>query len=181
MTMMADDKTLITRILSGETEAFRHLMRRHGGTLLAFIEGVMGNREEAEDVVQESFVIAYRSLRQYDDGKSSFATWLHRIAYHEALNFVRRTSPAFVSIDDTDKNQDIFETPDFLQQKEERILQMEQAIEMLPPQEQALISMFYYDNMSLGDIAYVTDSIPSTVGSRLSRLRKKLYRIIQSL
>ena len=42
--MITDDKTLIERILSGETEDFRHLMRRHGGTLLAFIESVVGNR-----------------------------------------------------------------------------------------------------------------------------------------
>ena len=49
------------------------------------------------------------------------------------------------------------------------------------PHEQAIVSMFYYDNMSLADIAYVTGSITSTVGSQLSRIRKKLYRIIKTL
>lgn len=103
MTMMADDKTLIARILGGETEAFRHLMRRHGGTLLAFIEGVVGNREEAEDVVQEAFVIAYRSLHQYNDGKASFATWLHRIAYHEALRRKKRRRLPTLSWDEDER------------------------------------------------------------------------------
>ena len=54
--MEIDDKTLIAHILSGQREDFRHLMRRHGGTLLAFIESVIGNREEAEDIVQETFI-----------------------------------------------------------------------------------------------------------------------------
>jgi RNA polymerase sigma-70 factor (ECF subfamily) len=52
---------------------------------------------------------------------------------------------------------------------------------MLPPHEQAVITMFYYDNMSLADIAYVTGSTPSTVGSQLCRIRKKLYRIIKTM
>jgi len=59
--------------------------------------------------------------------------------------------------------------------------QLEQVLETLPPHEQAILSMFYYDNMSLADIAFVTGSIPSTVGSQLSRIRKKLYRIIKTL
>jgi RNA polymerase sigma-70 factor (ECF subfamily) len=65
---------------------------------------------------------------------------------------------------------------------DEHIIQrLEQALALLPPQEQAVISMFYYDDMSLADIAYVTGSIPSTVAIRLFRIRKKLYRIIKTL
>jgi DNA-directed RNA polymerase specialized sigma24 family protein len=45
-----------------ETDEFRHLMRRHGGTLLAFIEGITHSRKEAEDILQEAFVCAYRSI-----------------------------------------------------------------------------------------------------------------------
>ena len=73
------------------------------------------------------------------------------------------------------------EAPDDAPQDEETIRQLEQALAKLPPHEQAIVSMFYYDNMSLADIAFVTGSIPSTVGSQLSRIRKKLYRIIKTL
>jgi RNA polymerase sigma-70 factor (ECF subfamily) len=73
------------------------------------------------------------------------------------------------------------EAPDDAPQDEETIRQLERALAMLPPHEQAVVSMFYYDNMSLADIAFVTGSIPSTVGSQLSRIRKKLYRIIKTL
>ena len=94
--METDDKTLVERILKGETDEFRHLMRRHGGTLLAFIEGIAHSREEAEDILQEAFVCAYRSLHQYNSQTASFATWLHHIAYHQALRQrKKRRLPAF--------------------------------------------------------------------------------------
>jgi RNA polymerase sigma-70 factor (ECF subfamily) len=58
---------------------------------------------------------------------------------------------------------------------------LEQAITMLPPHDQTVITMFYYDNMSLANIAYVTGSNPSTVGSQLCRIRKKLYKMIENM
>jgi RNA polymerase sigma-70 factor (ECF subfamily) len=73
------------------------------------------------------------------------------------------------------------DTPDDEADDEQIILQLERALTMLPLHEQTLVTMFYYDNMSLADIAYVTGSIPSTVGSQLSRIRKKLYRIIKTM
>ena len=79
-----------------------------------------------------------------------------------------------------DLDLDTQEEPDEAPHNEETIAQLEQALGMLPPHEQAIIHMFYYDNMSLADIAFVTGSIPSTVGSQLSRIRKKLYRMIKT-
>ena len=70
--------------------------------------------------------------------------------------------------------------PDEVLHNEETLAQLEQAFGMLPPHEQAIIHMFYYDNMSMADIAFVTGSIPTTVGSQLSRIRKKLYRLMKT-
>ena len=70
--------------------------------------------------------------------------------------------------------------PDEGPHNEETLAQQEQAFGMLLPHEQAIIHMFYYDNMSMADIAFVTGSIPTTVGSQLSRIRKKLYRMIKT-
>ena len=61
------------------------------------------------------------------------------------------------------------------------IQKLEQALAMLPPNELAIVTMFYYDKKSLADIAYITGSIPSTVGSQLCRIRQKLYRIIKNM
>ena len=68
----------------------------------------------------------------------------------------------------------------FQQQDEQAVQTVERALDYLPPDELALITMFYFDGMSIKDIAFVTGSISSTVASRLSRTRNKLYRIIKS-
>ena len=84
-------------------------------------------------------------------------------------------------MDDRNLGIEAMEDPEDGPLDEETIRLLEQALAKLPPYEQAIVSMFYYDNMSLADIAYVTGSIISTVGSQLSRIRKKLYRIIKTL
>jgi RNA polymerase sigma-70 factor (ECF subfamily) len=84
-------------------------------------------------------------------------------------------------MDDRNLGIEAMEDPEDGPLDEETIRLLEQALAKLPHHEQAIVSMFYYDNMSLADIAYVTGSIISTVGSQLSRIRKKLYRIIKTL
>lgn len=126
------------------------------------------------------FVKALQGIGNYDSRKASLATWLNRIAYHEALNFVRKRHPNIVYMDEKDMNLNDNETPEEDAHDSQTILALENAMEKLPPHEQAIVTMFYYDDMSLADIAYVTGFIPTTVGSQLCRIRKKLYRIIKT-
>lgn len=181
--MEADDKTLIGRILGGETEEFRHLMRRYGGKLLAFIEGVVGNREEAEDVAQEAFVAAYRSLHQYDDGKASFATWLHRIAYHEALRRMKRRRPPTLSWDEDESLLKYAEETDadnwLADATEEQLQRLDEAIGRLPAYDQTLLRLYYEDDLPLKEIAYILDSEASILASRLRRIRNRLRKELQ--
>ena len=145
------------------------------------VQRIVTRREDAEEVYQDVFVKVLRGIGGYDSRQASLSTWLNRIAYHESLNFVRGKKPTIVYMDDRDLGLDTLEDPGDAPQDEETIRQLEQALAKLPPHEQAIVSMFYYDNMSLADIAFVTGSITSTVGSQLSRIRKKLYRIIKTL
>jgi RNA polymerase sigma-70 factor (ECF subfamily) len=145
------------------------------------VQRIVTRREDAEEVYQDVFVKALRGIEGYNPSQASLATWLNRIAYHESLNFVRGKKPTLLYIEDNELGTNTLEAPDDAPQDEETIRQLEQALAKLPPHEQAVVSMFYYDNMSLADIAFVTGSIPSTVGSQLSRIRKKLYRIIKTL
>lgn len=181
--MITDDKTLIERILRGETEDFRHLMRRHGGTLLAFIESVVGNREEAEDVVQEAFVMAFRSLRQYDSRKASFATWLHRIAYHEALRRMKRQRLPTRSWDEDESLLNHAEdsaADDWLADAtEEQLQRLDEAVGLLPPYDRMLLNLYYEDDLPLKEIAYILDSKADILASRLRRIRNRLKKELQ--
>lgn len=181
--MTTDDRTLIGRILGGETEEFRHLMRRHGGALLAFIEGVVGSREEAEDVVQEAFVMAYRSFRQYDSGRASFATWLHRIAYHKALRRMKRRRPSTLSWDADESLLRYAEEAGgeewMTDASEEQRERLDEAIRRLPEYDRTLLRLYYEEDLPLKEIAYILDSEPGTLASRLRRIRNRLRKELQ--
>ena len=178
--MEIDSTILISELQQHKTAACQQLLATYGPAVFRMVQRIVTRHEDAEEVYQDVFFKALRGIEGYDPRQASLATWLNRIAYHESLNFVRGKKPTLLYIEDSDQGSDILEAPDDAPQDEETIRQLEQALAKLPPHEQTIVSMFYYDNMSLADIAFVTDSNPSTVGSQLSRIRKKLYRIIKT-
>ena len=171
---------LINDLQHRKPAACQRLLTEYGPAVFRMVQRIVTCREDAEEVYQDVFVKALRGIGGYNPQQASLATWINRIAYHESLNFVRGEKPNIVYMDDRDLGTvSLDDALDDTPRNEETIQQLEQALSMLPPHEQAIVSMFYYDNMSLADIAFVTGSNPSTVGSQLSRIRKKLYRIIK--
>jgi len=83
------DEALINRILAGDAAVFELLMRRHNQRLFRVARAIVRNNAEAEDVVQETYLRAYAHLDRFE-GRASVATWLSRIAFHEALRCRRR-------------------------------------------------------------------------------------------
>ncbi len=141
--------------------------------------------EDAEEVYQDVFIKVFGNIDKYDAEKSSFKTWISRIAYNEAVSFLRRKKQPMIYFEDNEGRAEAISEDDVektLGHPDEDTVQLIQgAIRYLPPDEQAIITMFYYDEMSLKEIAYVTESIPTTVASKLSRIRKKLCKIISML
>ena len=179
--MEQDSTILISNLRQHKPAACQRLLTEYGPAVFRMVQRIVTRREDAEEVYQDVFVKALRGIEGYNPRQASLATWLNRIAYHESLNFVRGKKTTLLYIEENELGANTLEAPDDAPQDEKTIEQLEQALAKLPPHEQAIVSMFYYDNMSLADIAFVTGSIPSTVGSQLSRIRKKLYRIIKTL
>jgi len=108
-----------------------------------------------------------------------------RIAYNEAVTWLRHKRPTMLYFEDREGQSD--ELSDQVVEEtlgrpnSEMVQLIRAAMKHLPPDERAIITMFYYEEMSLKEIAYVTESIPTTVASKLSRTRKKLCRIIKML
>ncbi|MBO4674026.1 MAG: sigma-70 family RNA polymerase sigma factor [Bacteroidaceae bacterium] len=179
--MKKEINNLIPDLLKQKRTAQEQLLTRYGQMVFRLVARIVERREDAEEVYQDVFVKAFRNIGTFDESQASLATWLGRIAYHEALNFVRRKTPTMVYIDehngDLEEVEDDVDTPN----NEHNIERMEQALEHLPPHEQNLLTMFYFDHLSMKEIAYITDSIPTTVASQLCRIRKKLYKIMQKL
>ena len=173
-------ENLIRDLQQHQPAACQWLLNAYGPAVYRMIQRIVTCREDAEEVYQDVFVKALRGIEGFNSSHSSLATWLKSIAYHESLNFVRGKRLNIISMDDNCLGIDAMEEPDDAPQNEQTIQQLEQALDRLPPNEQAVVSMFYYDNMSLAEIAFVTGSNTSTVGSQLSRIRKKLYKMIKT-
>lgn len=157
------------------------LLTQYGGMVYNRICRIVPRREDAEEVYQDVFIKALQEIGSYDEERASVATWLCRIAYNESLNFLRKRklNIEYAEERELSLNSQQDEAPEDEDLNEQIIQLMENALQLLAPDERALLSMFYSDELSLNEIAYITGSIPSTVGSRLHRIRKKLYRIIK--
>ena len=166
-----DERQRIRRILSGETGEYAYFVRTYSSQVLDLVSRLVADRSDAEELAQDAFVRAFRSLDSFD-GRSSFLTWLMRIAYRTALNHLKRRRQHWVSIDRLllpDPPDDGLDTG-----LEERISQLETLVEQLPPDERLLLHLYYYEDHPLRDISYIVDAEPATLASRLHRIRKKL-------
>ncbi len=159
--------------------AQRRLLADYGPMVFRLVMRMVGQTEDAEEVYQDVFVKALTRISSFDERKASLATWLSRIAYNESVNHIRSRRMDFVLIDDNEMETAVEDIPSVNHDNEQVVLLLEQAMALLPTAEQMLLSLFYYENRSLQEIAYITDSKPTTIGSRLSRIRKKLYGLIQ--
>ena len=176
--MKADTSHIVAQLKRGEPQACNMLISAYGNYVFRIVQRIVQRTQDAEEVYQDVFLKVVRGISSFDDSKASLATWIGRIAYNEAVNFARRTTPYLIDIDDININCDM---PDEAESNEQIIAQLESAIEMLTPHERTIIAMFYFDDLSLRDIAYITGIPAATVGSQLSRIRQKLYRNIQTL
>lgn len=177
--MQTDESQIIRQILDGHPEEYRHLMRLHGRDLTVFIRGMTATQEDAEEVVQNAFVLAYKALSQYDSSVASFATWLHRIAYNEALKYARKRKIPTVSMDE---DEGLMQTVSdstvdewMLGATEERLQMLDNAVEELPIQDKTLLQLYYEDGMPLAEAAYILGSEANNLAVRLHRIRKRLY------
>lgn len=177
--MKQETAILTSRLKQREPAACQQLLSDYGPAVFRIVQRIVTQHEDAEEVYQDVFVKVLQGIDSYDPDQAALGTWISRIAYHEALNSVRGRKPQMVYMEDY--NTEVSYAESDSADSEQTLQQLEQAIDKLQPQEQAVITMFYYDDMSLADIAYVTGSQISTIGSQLSRIRKKLYQIIKTL
>ena len=166
----------IRRILDGRSDEYGYFVKTYSAQVLDFVSHMVSDAGDAEELAQDAFVRAFRSLGQFD-GRSSWLTWVQRIAYHTALNHLKRQRQQWLSIDDlplADTTDDDLSTD-----REERIQQLDAAIDRLPADEQLLLHLYYYDDPPLRDIAYIMDAEPGLLATRLHRIRKKLLLMMK--
>lgn len=174
--MQTDEKELIARILDGHAEDFGYFLERYSHEAFAIMVRLVPQQEDAEELVQDAFVRAFNRLDTFE-GRSSFSTWICRIAYNIAISWLRKQRMKYLSIDD---NPELSDTEiDEAFDDESLIENLTRAVALLKPDEQTLITLYYYDNLPLNDIAYILDVEPNTLATRLHRIRRKLYILMK--
>lgn len=174
--MPTDEKQLIARILDGHAEDFGYFLERYSQEAFAIVARLVPQQADAEELVQDAFVRAFSRLETFG-GRSSFSTWICRIAYTTAVSWLRKRRIKYLSMDDQPEltAAEVDETLD----DESRIDELRRAIRLLKPDEQTLITLYYYDNRPLADIAYILDMEAGAIATRLHRIRRKLFLLMK--
>lgn len=170
------DITWIKQVLDGNTNAFRNIVNTHKDRAFNLAFRICRNREEAEEIIQDSFMKAYRSLGDFRMD-SSFSTWFYRIVYNTSVSFLRTKKDNNINLDaDFAEKYRYSEINSYEYEAESeynRILVIK-ALGKLNDEERGIISLFYYDELSLNEIAAITGDTVSNIKVKLHRSRKKM-------
>ncbi len=175
------DQYLIEQIKLGDTQAFGVLVEKYKDYVFTIVVRVVKVREEAEEVAQDTFIKAFESLDSFR-GESKFSSWLYSIAYRKALDRVRKnkrqqTTDLLEEITESDAN--TIDNALQLLEADERKEKIRQSIMQLPEIDATLITLYYFEDQSVKEIAEVTDLSEENIKVRLFRSRKKLFTLLQ--
>lgn len=175
------DHIYIERILKGDSTAFTFLVEKYQSMVFTMALRMLGNREEAEDAAQDAFIKCYKSLQSFK-GDSKFSTWMYKIIYHCCLDRIKKNKKMMSSeiIEEVHEG-DVGLVEDALAylEHQERSEMIQQAISQLATEDQMIITLYYFEEKSLKEIAEVVDISMDNIKIRLFRSRKKLFSLLK--
>ena len=179
------DQQLIDQTLAGNTDAFGGLVGRHQNRLFNSIVHLMRNESDAEDVVQDAFVLALTKLDSFK-GNSQFYTWLFRIARNSAISRLRKKRPK-LSLDSPSVGGDDLvplelpgkvPVPSDDMERQERVQGLMDALGRMSPEHREILVLREMDNLDYETIAEMLELAVGTVRSRLHRARSQLRELL---
>lgn len=185
----ADDAAVVSAFLAGESRAFDELVERYQTRLLNFVYRTIGDRDRAEDLVQEVFIRVHRHLHRFDRSKK-FSTWIYTIASNLAKNELRNRSrsplvffQAMQGSEDEEERplqfEDTTSRPDDMYRKRHLRDLVEQTVAALPEHHRQVFVLRELEGKSYEEIADITACNLGTVKSRLNRARSAFAEIIE--
>jgi RNA polymerase sigma-70 factor (ECF subfamily) len=183
------DLRLVERVKAGDQAAYSSLVHKYKGRIYSVIYNMTSNREDANDLAQETFIKAFRSLDRFR-GRSQFFTWLYRIAVNATLSHLKKNRLRhFFNYEDLQEetaNGEWLEAmtsasrsdrPVFLRELQEKL---NEALQQLSPKHRAVVVLFEVEGMSHEEIAEILKVSTGTVRSRLHYAKQQLQALLQS-
>jgi RNA polymerase sigma factor (sigma-70 family) len=183
-----EDAQLVSRAQSGEVSAFDNLVVKYTPRLYGLVYNMTSNHEDTNDLLQDVFSKAYKSIRGFR-GKSSFYTWIHSIAVNMTLNFLKKRGRRFqMSLDDVDAS--IQNDKEFIEQTStstpvrevdltELQRRLNEAMQKLSDEHRAVVTMFHIQGMPHAEISKILNVSEGTVRSRLFYANRQLQNYLE--
>jgi len=180
--MVADEKILVSAAQKGEDSAFEELYMQNKEKIAAVVYYYVGNRQDAEDLLQEIFIQAFLSINKYSSRPGvRFSSWLYRIGINISINFLRKkkrqhgfqcgTDPETVDIAAANPH---VATPEHSALNKEIREDFQSALDVLSPQQRMVFVLKHFQGLKVGDIA-------RSMGCREGSVRKQLFRAVSKL
>lgn len=176
-----NDQEYIQQTLQGDVQSFGFLVEKYQDFVFTIAYRVVKTREEAEEVAQDSFVKAFQSLASYR-GDAKFSSWLYSIVYRKALDSLRKNKKYEASelIEDITEG-DALSVDNALHylEAEERKKVIQECILKLSEEEAVIVTLYYFEDQSVREIAVVTALSEENIKVKLYRSRKKLFTLLK--
>lgn len=176
-----NDQYYIDKVLKGEDNAFSILIDRYKNLVFTLCYRIIKDKEYAEEAAQDTFLKVYKSLAKFK-GEAKFSSWIYRIAYNTSLDklkSIKRHSDSLSSINideyefaDMDSTMDILENNEFNSQ-------IKSSIKKLDKEEAFILTLYYYEDMSMQEIADITGHKANSIKVKIHRSRQKLMIILR--
>ena len=182
MHMEIADIDVISQVLNGDHNAYATLVNRYNNFVFTIVLRYVKAREDAEEVAQDVFIKAYKSLASFK-GDSKFSTWLYTVTTSTCISFLRKKKLEVHSLD----NEKVFEAAGEIAgdmsanqvEQKSKVNMVNEAIKMLSPDDAQIIMLFYKGEQTLEEIAKILNKEPNTVKVQLHRARTRLKEKMQ--
>jgi len=176
------DSDIISSVLQGNQNDYAELVQRNQNFVFTIVLRYVKDREDAEEVSQDVFIKAYRSLADFK-GNSKFSTWLYTICTTTCITFLRKKKLEIYSLD----NEKVFAVADNVDgglsanqiEQKSKVNMVNEAIRLLSPDDAQIITLFYKGEQTLDEIAQILGKEPNAVKVQLHRARTRLKEKMQ--
>jgi len=182
-----EDIHLINAAIRGDQAAYKELMKKYRDSIFNLIYRIIRDREQVEDLTQETFVKAFGSLRNFNR-EYAFSTWLYKIATNSSIDYIRKKKLQTMSINKPISHEDSdysFEIPDSTYEPDKFIIQRQklkiiaEAIDQLPPKYKQVIVLRHNEERDYSEIAKILKIPIGTVKAHIFRARELLYKYLR--
>ena len=178
---MNTDQSIIEAILNGDAASYSQLVDRYKDLVFTLALRMLKHREEAEEVAQDAFIKVYKSLNSFK-GDSKFSTWIYRVTYNTCLDRLKKNKKHYNDVPIDGYTEHKLETIDNALEHiiaEEKTALIKRCVHQLPAEDSYLISLYYFEELSLDEISKIVGMKANAVKVKLFRARKKLAVILE--